>query len=171
MKTFLIAALTADGFIARSSDHLADWTSKEDKVFFTKRTKQAGVVVMGLNTYKTIGRPLGGRLNVVYAPATERLIGVELTQREPADLLRHLESRGYKEVAIIGGSTIYTLFMKAGLIDTVYLTVEPLFFGEGLTLFADSLDARLKLRKVKKMREDAILLEYQVKKETNDTRD
>lgn len=169
MKTFLIAALTTDGFIARSSDHLADWTSREDKKFFTKLTKRAGVVVMGLNTYKTIGRPLGGRLNVVYAPPTERLVGVELTQKEPSDLLSHLESRGYKDVAIIGGSTIYTLFMQAGLIDSLYLTVEPLVFGQGLPLFNAELDARLKLRRVKKLGKDAVLLEYQVKKETNDT--
>lgn len=171
MKTFLIAALTADGFIARSSDHLADWTSKEDKKFFTKITKQAGVVVMGLNTYNTIGRPLGGRLNVVYAPATERLVGVELTQKEPSELLSHLESRGYKEVAVIGGSTIYTLFMEAGLIDTLYLTIEPLVFGQGLTLFNSELDARLKLRKVRKLGDEALVLEYQVIKRNNDARD
>jgi dihydrofolate reductase len=56
MKTFIIAALTADGFIAKGSDHLSvEWTSKEDRKFFSDRTKKAGVVVMGLNTYKTIG--------------------------------------------------------------------------------------------------------------------
>lgn len=102
MKTFIIAALTADGFIAKNSSHLANWTSKEDKDFFTKLTKKAGIIVMGLNTYKTIGRPLPDRLNIVYAPLTERISGVEITQKDPADLLKRFERQGQKEVAKIG---------------------------------------------------------------------
>ena len=106
MKTFIIAALTADGFIAKSSSHLANWTSKEDKDFFTKLTKKAGVIIMGLNTYKTIGRPLPGRQNIVYAPLTERISGVEITQRDPVELLNRFEQQGQKEIEIIGGANI-----------------------------------------------------------------
>ena len=34
MKIFIIAALSADGFIAKDARHAATWTSKEDKQFF-----------------------------------------------------------------------------------------------------------------------------------------
>lgn len=162
IHVFLIAALTADGFIAKHSKHLADWTSKEDKQFFLEMTKKARVMVMGANTYETIGRPLPGRLTIVYASKEKRYEGVEITQKEPTELLQELEKRGYKEVAICGGSIIYTMFMDAGLIDTLYLTIEPVVFGSGLTLFNKSLEGKLNLESVERLGEQTAVLTYRV---------
>ncbi len=161
MVTFIIAALTADGFIAKHSKHLADWTSKEDKQFFHERTKRAGVVVMGSNTYETIGRPLPGRLNIVYS-RDKTYEGVEITQKPAAQLLKELEGRGYKEVAVCGGCAIYTMFMEAGAVDKLYLTIEPILFGSGLTLFNKDLGKKLKLESIKNLNPNVVLLEYQV---------
>lgn len=164
MKTFLIAAITADGFIARNSSHLASWTSKEDKQFFIQKTKEAGVVVMGLNTFKTMGKPLPGRHNIVYAPPGTTLEGIEITQDDPKTLLSKLEQKGFKEVAICGGATIYTMFLEAGAIDTLYLTIEPIVFGTGIHLFNKELDVKLQLESVEKLNEQTVLLEYSVQK-------
>lgn len=159
MKTFLIVAMTADGKIAKHKDHLASWTSKEDKKFFVERTKTAGVLIMGQTTYETIGKAMPGRLTVVYSKKTYP--GVETTTKDPAELLKDLEARGYNEVAICGGSTIYTMFMKAKLIDTLYITVEPLLFGEGLSIFNEPLDVTLKLETFKPLNDKGtLLLEY-----------
>jgi len=68
MKTFIIAALTADGYIGKNAKHAAMWTSKEDKKRFIEITKRAGVIVMGQNTWQTLGKPLKDRLNIVYSP-------------------------------------------------------------------------------------------------------
>jgi len=163
MRTFIIAAITADGFIAKDKDQIStDWTSKEDKKFFSERTKQAGVIVFGYNTYKTIGKSLPGRVNIVYSNKEERINGVEVTQKEPKDLLRELETRGFKEVAICGGATIYTMFMGAGVVDKLYLTIEPVLFGSGMTLFNKKFDNKLKLVSISKLGEETILLEYNV---------
>lgn len=161
MKTFLIAALSADGFIAKDSGHLADWTSKEDKKFFMEITKKVGVIIMGQNTYETIGKPLPDRLNIVYS-YDKKYEGVEVTQKNPKELLEDLEKRGYREVVIGGGSQIYTMFMEKGLVDTLYLSVEPVIFGKGLTLFDKELDIKLELEKELKLGEKTILLEYTV---------
>ncbi|HIC77319.1 MAG TPA: dihydrofolate reductase [Candidatus Dadabacteria bacterium] len=161
MKTFLIAALSADGFIAKDSGHLADWTSKEDKKFFMEITKKVGVIIMGQNTYETIGKPLPDRLNIVYS-YDKKYEGVEVTQKNPKELLEDLEKRGYREVVIGGGSQIYTMFMEKGLVDTLYLSVEPVIFGKGLTLFNKELDIKLELEKELKLGEKTILLEYTV---------
>jgi len=96
MKTFIIAVLSADGFIAKNSGHLADWTSKDDKKFFVEMTKKAGVVIMGQNTFETIGRPLPNRLNIVYSRDKE-YEGVEITQKDPKELLSDLKKRGYQD--------------------------------------------------------------------------
>ena len=162
MTTFIIAAITADGFIAKNSNHLASWTSKEDKKFFVEKTKEAGVVIMGLNTYKTIGKPLPGRLNIVYSKTEKDLEGVEVTQDKPSKLLNNLSERGYKEVAITGGAQIYTMFMEADLVDKVYFTVEPILFGNGMSLFTKYLDIKLKLQSTQKLNDNTVALEYDV---------
>ena len=140
-----------------------EWTSKEDKQFFVETTKKAGVVVMGQNTYETIGKPLPGRHNVVYS-RDRQYEGVQVTQAEPEALLKELESKGYKEVAVCGGSTIYTMFMEAGVVDKLYLSVEPVLFGQGMTLFNKELDVKLVLVQERKLGEQTLLLEYDVVK-------
>lgn len=159
MKTFIIAAITADGFIARDAHHLASWTSKEDKQFFVQKTKEAGVVIMGANTFETFGKPLKGRLNIVYS-RNKQYEGVEVTTKEPAELLKDLEARGFKEVAICGGATIYTMFMKAGVVDTLCLTIEPLLFGSGVSIFNEPLEQHLTLLSAKNLSNNVLLLEY-----------
>ena len=159
MHVFIIAALSADGFIGRDSHHLASWTSKEDKQFFVEKTSRAGVVVMGSRTYETIGKPLKGRLNIVYS-RTRSYEGVETTQKEPSLLLKELEQRGYHEVAILGGSHIYTLFLGAGVVDTLFLTLEPLLFGAGISLFSKPLETPLRLKNLARLGEHGVALEY-----------
>ncbi len=170
MHTFIIAAHTADGFIAPAdavgqNKPSTDWTSGADKKKFIELSKKAGVIVMGLNTWKTIGKALPGRLNIVYAPKdTPPIEGATLTDLAPSALLADLENKGYKEVAICGGSTIYTLFMQSGLVNKIYLTVEPKVFGQGLTLFNKPVKADLKLVSVEKLSDDVLFLEYDVVK-------
>ncbi len=164
MNVFLIVAQSADGFIAKNQTHLAtDWTSKEDKQFFTERTKKAGVVVMGSTTYETFMRPLKERLNIVYS-RDKTYEGVETTQKPPTELITELEGRGYEEVAICGGASIYTLFMEAGLIQTLYFTVEPILFGQGISLFNKSIEQKLVLKSSEKLNDQGtILLEYGIR--------
>lgn len=163
MKVFISVAMSADGFIAKDSTHAAMWTSKADKKRFIELTKRAGVVVMGLNTWKTLGRPLKERVNIVYAPVGTVLENAEVTQKSPAELLEELKTRGFKEVAICGGSTIYTMFMKANVVDTIYTTIEPVLFGKGMNLFNDDLKFHLKLKSAQTSESSgSLLLEYSV---------
>jgi len=152
--------MTADGYIAKEVKHAAFWTSKEDKKRFVELTKQAGVVIMGLNTFHTLPRPLKERINIVYSP--DKIEGIETTAKEPKELLDELDGRGIKEVAICGGSQIYTMFMKAGVVDRLYLTIEPLIFGNGLRLFREDMHYHLELKSVVQAEHGALLLEYKV---------
>ncbi len=164
MKVFIISCLTADGYIGKHSTHAAMWTSKEDKKRFIEITKRAGVIVMGQNTWTTLGgKPLKDRLNIVYSPTPLPTIeGMEVTMKSPTDLIADLESRGFKEVAICGGSQIYTMFMKAGLVDTLYLTIEPVVFGDGMRLFKEDIDYKLTLAECTKTDTGTLLLTYSV---------
>ena len=163
IKAFIIAAVTADGFIAKDDKHSPfGWTSKEDKKRFVELTKKAGVVVMGSSTYATLPSSLKERVNIVYS-RSKTFTDAEVTQDVPAELLRKLEDRGFKEVAICGGAAIYSMFMKANVVDKVYLTIEPIFFGKGIPLFTEELAAQLTLIKADQSDSGSLLLEYDVK--------
>lgn len=168
IKPFIIVCQTADGFIAKDSEHAAVWTSKDDKKRFIENTKRAGVMVMGLRTFKTLGRALPGRLNIVYSdlPDNPVIDGVEYTSLSPADLIKSLDERGFKEVAICGGTSIYTMFMKSGLIQKLYLTIEPKLFGKGMGIFNDDLDFDLELVETTKTEGGTIFSEYEVRYNT-----
>jgi dihydrofolate reductase len=165
MKTFLIAAITADGFIGRDSGHTADWTGGEDKKVFVRLTKEAGTMVMGSNTFATIGRALPGRRTIVYTSKPENITAenVETTSEDPATLLTRLEREGAHAVAICGGAAIYNLFMQASLVDELYLTISPLLFGQGLPLFTGPLNAPLELLESTPLADGSVLLHYVVK--------
>ena len=165
MICFIIAAMSADGYIAKDANHPAFWTSKEDKKRFVELTKRAGVVVMGLNTYKTLGRPLKERTNIIYSPEPVPSTPehpIDTTSKPPRELLTDLAARGFKEVAICGGSQIYTMFMESGLVNKLYLTVEPIVFGSGMRLFNKDMHYQLTLKNSQQTESGAMLLEYQV---------
>jgi dihydrofolate reductase len=164
MKVLLIAALSADGYIARRHNELVDWTSKEDKQLFAQLTKQAGVVVMGSRTFRTIGTALPGRRNIVYS--THELDGpnIEITHEQPAALIARLEREGVVAVAICGGQSLYEQFLVADLVDELYVTVEPVIFGQGICLTSSPLHISLRLIKCKTLNKHSVLLHYEVQK-------
>jgi dihydrofolate reductase len=164
MQVFIIAAMSLDGFIAQKEGQSSlDWTSGDDKKFFVEKTKEAGVVVMGRKTFETIGKALKDRLNIVYS--REKVEGseskVEITQKNPKDLIKDLENRGYKALAVCGGASIYSLFLKSGLVNKLFLTIEPVVFGKGVKLFSEEVRANLKLVSIKKLNgQGTLLVEY-----------
>jgi dihydrofolate reductase len=87
---------------------------------------------------------------------------VETTSEDPAKLLARLAQEGAHAVAICGGASIYNLFMQAGLVDEIYLTVSPLLFGRGLSLFTEPLQTPLKLLESTTLDDGAMLLHYAV---------
>jgi dihydrofolate reductase len=165
MRVFLVAVITLDGKIARHDRELSAWSSREDKRLFARVTREAGVVVMGRHTYETMSRPLPDRLNVVMtrnvpAHAPE---GVEFTDDPPRRIVERLAQRGFETVAVTGGAQVYRAFLEAGIVDELWLTVEPLSFGAGITLFGDApLEQRFTLLDVQRLGTDAVHLRFAV---------
>lgn len=160
-------AITLDGKIAKYTDQPATWTSKADKKIFIAETKRIGVIIMGKTTYDTIGKPLPGRLNMVMdfdVSQYENMPGaLEFTSKQPKAILEELEDRGYREVVIGGGSTINGLFLSQGLIDEIWLTIEPRVFGDGLSLFKGAdVNLDLELIEVKKLDGNVIHVRYKI---------
>ena len=179
MKVTLMAAISLDGYIAQQKAQVSTaWTSAEDKAVFKQKSKEAGVVIMGHTTFATVGRPLPGRLNIIYtkqskaeliakyglseAQAGEELLRV--TQLPPAELIKQLIVEGFGQVLVCGGSSIYTQFLQAKVIDRLFITVEPVVFGSGIKLFAvdEPFIKKFKLIATKKLNNHGTLfLEYE----------
>jgi len=169
IKVIFIVAISADGRIAESQEQLTlSWTSKDDTVFFVRKTRELGALVMGRKTFETIGKPLDGRLTVVMTKSPEAYTryqedGVlEFTDMPPAAILENLSKRGYSAVAVVGGSLVYSCFLRDGLVDEIYLTIEPVMFGRGI-LFAEEFEKiSMRLLDVSRLGKHSVLIHYGV---------
>jgi dihydrofolate reductase len=164
LKITLMMASTVDGKIAKDKNHLANWTSREDKQLFVKTSKQHGVILMGENTFKTFKKPLPGRLNVVFSNQSnlENTENLKWVKGEPEKVLEELAKLGYKSALLGGGAMLNSLFLQKKLINEIILTIEPKLFGQGLSIFSESFDIDLKLKELKKINDNAFMVRYKV---------
>ncbi|MDZ7667387.1 MAG: dihydrofolate reductase family protein [Desulfotignum sp.] len=166
MEVILLMAMTLDGKIARTHAELVDWTGKKDKQYFVKITRNAGVVIMGSKTFDTIGHPLPGRKNIVMTRDTTRKSdapSLVFTDQAPEQILADLRRQGFDRAALVGGSVINSLFAKQGLITQIHLTLVPIVFGQGLSLFDMPLDLTFEFDTCKEIDKGHLLLIYKVK--------
>lgn len=163
IKVSLIMAASADGKIAKNSEHFANWTSKEDKEIFKEISKEFGMIMMGRKTFQTFPAPLKDRLNVVFSnQEIKEQENVLWVKEDPVEVLKKLEKMGYKKALLGGGANLNTLFLKQKLINEIILTIEPKLFGSGISLFNDDFDINLELLELKKINKNSYLVKYKV---------
>lgn len=115
MELSLIVAMTRERVIGK--DNGMPWHLPADLAYF-KRVTLGKPVVMGRNTFESIGRPLPGRRNVILSRSlSEAPAGTELAG-SPAAVLELLAEA--EEVMIIGGGQLYAAFLP--LASRLYLT-------------------------------------------------
>ena len=158
-------AASIDGRISLSSRHPPHWTSKEDWDFFQKSLARIDAVVVGRNTYQSVAERLRKRNTFVLSsrPKTLTRSGtVTFVNPAKVNLSKLLES--YKSVAVLGGGTVYRFMLERGLLDEVFVTVEPLIFGRGKEMFVGGTRTTwAKLLSAKRLnRNGTLLLHYQI---------
>ena len=171
MKTILYMAMSVDGFIARENDDTSFVSDTEWESFrsMIRRTKD---IIVGARTYEIMkaGGEFKGledtRVLVVAADNSTKLLQKNHSAvSSPKEALSILEKEGFREVLVAGGGTLNGSFMEQGLIDEIYLDVEPVALGKGINLFGGkNVDARLKLLESKKLSENEIQLHFQIEK-------
>lgn len=172
MKVTLLMAITLNGKIAKP-DGDSEFTSAEDNTFFLLMCKRVGNAIIGKNTYDYIqskGYQQNDILTVVFTHNPELLIKQSphtiFTDKHPKAVLKMLKEEGYKEALVCGGGILNSSFLNEGLIDEMYIDIEPLILGRGIPLFADGdVAPRLKLVSVKPLsNRQTIQLHYKVLK-------
>ncbi len=170
MKIILLMVMSTDGIIAKKADQNSyTWNSREDKEHFMKLTREIGVIVMGSNTYKASGRK-SYKERITYVLTRNPL---ELDMGEdvfaingtPQAIAAQLREKGHDKVALLGGAKVNRDFLLAGLVDELYLTIEPKLFGKGLHLFEEEeVDIGLKLISHRRLNDQGtLLLHYGIK--------
>lgn len=168
MKVSLLMAQTLDGRIAKDANHFPDWTESADKKFFRAQTKASGVMIFGRTTFETLPGVLPGRLSVVMSRSAgeweARQENLVFTSLCPQEILKKLESLGFENLIVAGGTTINSIFVQERLIDELIVTLSPTIFGSGMGLFAPEIELELQLEKFEKIGENTLATWYSVKK-------
>lgn len=109
------------------------WHIPEDFKHF-KETTTGHAVIMGENTYKSIGRPLPNRTNIVLSLDTAFAPEGCVVVRSIEEALEKAKEVEGEEIFIIGGASIYRQFLPYA--DRLYLTLVEGDF-EADTFFPD----------------------------------
>lgn len=164
---------SADGYITKHDDgRVYLWASPEDQAHFVSLKDQADVIIMGSQTYRAAAdviqlQPETLRVVVTRQPSAWQAKTVpgqlEFTDEAPAALLERLAQSGYQRMLLVGGSMLNAAFLAAGLVNDLYLTVEPKVFGSGKHLSNLSHQVQLELLDTRQLNEQGTLvLHYRV---------
>jgi dihydrofolate reductase len=174
MFVVLLAVSSLDGRITRPGESGPGFASPEDQAWFSAALRGFDCAVMGRATFDTIREQVAAetgrrRLRVVItrAPATHAAEArpglVEFTAEEPRAIVAGLRARGFRQCALLGGGQIYRAFLDAGLVDAMWLTVEPVVLGGGTPL-ADGVvtpaHGRFVLEEMRLLAPSTLLLNY-----------
>ncbi|MDQ2973321.1 MAG: dihydrofolate reductase family protein [bacterium] len=171
-----IMAMSINGRITRQDEmDVKSWTSLEDKEFFESILYKAESVIMGSNTFtatlKTKVPKYRRRLTVVLSHSPENFSeysveGVrEFWNKSALETTEKLKNMGIKTALLLGGSRLNSEFFEAGLVDELWLTIEPKIFGKGKLLIEDfeSFELNFRLESHIQLNDSGTLLLHYVK--------
>lgn len=140
MKTTLIAAVSTDGFIA-SLNGDTTWTSPSDKLLLHDAVLKADTLIMGMVTYQkhTMQKTNDSKLRIVltHKPKSSKSLtkNTRFINASLPEVIKTLKSEGYKNILILGGSSVYKQAMQAQVANTLLLTVEPIKLNTGIPFY------------------------------------
>lgn len=117
MNVSMVVAINRKNVIGMNG--MIPWKNKEDMKNF-RRLTWGHPVIMGRNTYDSIGHPLKGRWNLVLTGRPLAQYRLNLTKVDN-DFFSSLDKYYHGEIFVIGGAMIYQQFAK--LTNKIYLTV------------------------------------------------
>ena len=140
-KVILGLGISIDGYIARLNGAVDFLFMPKDysmKPFFAT----IDTAILGRKTFDDalkMGGSFGGWSMKFYVmsrskPSGER-DGVTFTKKSPAALMRDIRKRPGKDIWLMGGGELARDFLKADLVDELYLGMVPVLLGQGIPLF------------------------------------
>ena len=166
MKVILYMATTVNGLIAKKNDE-TPWSEEEYKSYFDFVKKRRNIVV-GRRTYEImktthLTEKFRNVVIVVLSHSIHAKMDNAIFVSSAREAIKTLKKMGFKEIVLAGGGRINGSFLDDGLIDEIYLDVEPMVFGDGIELFSKAgKNLKLRLLGARKLSRDTIQLHYKV---------
>lgn len=164
LNVTLIMVMSVNGIVAQEEvQNSFEWNSSEDREQFLQRIHQIGSVIMGSNTYRSIGsKPYPGIEFFVLTSHPERFAArekVTFVQGDVREICSQIHSRGINQIALLGGSKTNTQFFNHHLINEIVLTIEPLIMQTGMQIIDQPLqNIPLLLQDVEQLNSNGTLL-------------
>ncbi len=144
-KVILGLGISIDGYIARLNGEV-------DFLFMPKDYSMASffatidTAIMGRKTLDAAGGSFSGSPMTAYVFSRSKPPGkhggVSFTDKSPATFIRELRKHPGKNIWLMGGGELARDFLKADLVDELYLGVVPVLLGEGIPLFPSKFPQR-----------------------------
>ncbi len=174
MKVVLAMSISLNGLVARENGE-EDWLPSEGWNDFLIEVKNFDNFVMGRETYELVTK-LYPNYNFDNVTASKKIIvtrnkdftvsanGYEIVH-SPEEALSLLEASEMNSTLLIGGGKLNSEFLIKGLVDEIWLTVNPFILGEGRPFIAPKkFEKELKLQSYEQITKDRLLVKYSVSK-------
>lgn len=144
-RLILYTAVSIDGYIAGEGDDL-DWLmafeSTEDVgEVYNKLNDSVDTALMGNTTYRFVvnagvPNPYPDKETIVFSRTeTEESEYMNYVSGDIVTYVEALKAKEGKDIWLVGGGIINSIFLKANLIDELQLTIVPVTLGSGTRLF------------------------------------
>ena len=144
-KLVLYIAVSIDGYIAAEGDDL-DWLMAFDPTEDATKAYEdfyhtIDTTLMGHSTYKFVVKagvpdPYPDKETIVFS--RQEMTDTDRINYVTGDIVAYVEALKAKEgkdIWLVGGGVINSIFLKAGLIDELQTTIVPITLGSGIRLF------------------------------------
>ncbi len=144
-NVILCLGISLDGYIARP-DGAFDFLFMPKDYSMAPFFATIDTAIMGRKTLDAAGGSFHEKSMTGYVfsrtqPPGKRN-GVTFTSQSPETLIRELRQHPGKHIWLMGGGELAREFLKADLVDELYLGVVPVLLGEGIPLFPSGFPQR-----------------------------
>jgi len=151
-KIKLFIACSLDGYIAKE-DGSVNWLPENTDSGYDQFYSSIDTVLMGQKTYEqilTFGKyPYKDKISYVFSrnPNQKKDENVEFTS-EVEEFTKKLVSSSGKDIWLVGGSEIASIFVNLKFVDELILSVIPVVLTKGIPLFKN-IKEEIKLELIK----------------------
>lgn len=145
-KIVLYIAASLDNYVARPDGNV-DWLDDPDYVLegedfgYYKFYETIDTTLMGNNTYNevlgyNVPFPYPDKVNYVFSRSEkEKDENVKYITSDIVSFVKDLQNSPGKDIWLIGGGEINSMFLENDLIDRIILTLIPITLGAGIPMF------------------------------------
>ena len=163
--------MSLDGCLTRHYDPGTGFASAADHAFFRAALCGFDCSIAGRKTFEAGRESIlrardGSRLQVILTSTPARFAAearpehLEFRDQDLAVVVKELKERGRTRCAVVGGTSLYREACSLGLLDELWITVEPLAFGEGVRMFDGLVDFAFELLSFEALSPQTLLLKY-----------